>query len=99
RAAPSANEYGRYLQRRTPQRGVPTRNALSPFGDEEIELLLLRPRQRGGRGRQGMAQGAQDAKAALHSIGPDGVGDSEQIAARIMSFVSFHGAIIKQGVG
>src|SRR2546421_12956141 len=46
-----------------------------------------------------MAQGAQDAKAALHSIGPDGVGDSEQIAAWIMSFVSFHGAIIKQGVG
>jgi hypothetical protein len=45
-----------------------------------------------------MAQGAQDAKAALDSIGPHGVRNREQIPARITSFVSFHGAILKQGV-
>jgi hypothetical protein len=46
-----------------------------------------------------MTQGAQDAEAALDAIGPDRVWNGEQMATRISSFVSFHGAILKQGVG
>jgi hypothetical protein len=46
-----------------------------------------------------MTQGAQNAQAALDSIRPNGVRNSQQIATRIPSFVSFHGAILKQGVG
>jgi hypothetical protein len=46
-----------------------------------------------------MTQGAQDAQAALDAIRPNRVRDREQMAARITSFVSFHGAILKQGVG
>ena len=69
-----------------------------PFRQREVELLLLRPRERRGGG-QGMTQRAEDAQAALHPIWADGIGNSQQIATRIMSFVSFHGAILKQGVG
>jgi hypothetical protein len=46
-----------------------------------------------------MAQSPQDTQATLDSIGPNRVRDSQQIAPRIMSFVSFHGVIMKQGVG
>ena len=69
-----------------------------PFRQREVELLLLRPRERRGGG-QGMTQRAQDPQAALDPIGADGIGNSQEIATRIMSFVSFHGAILKQGVG
>jgi hypothetical protein len=69
-----------------------------PFRQREIELLLLWPRERRGGG-QGVTQRAEDAQAALDPIRADGIGNSQQIATRIMSFVSFHGAILKQGVG
>jgi hypothetical protein len=69
------------------------------FRQGEIELLLLWAWEGTSRRGQGMAQGAQDAQAALDPIGADGIGNSQQIATRIMSFVSFHGAILKQGVG
>jgi hypothetical protein len=46
-----------------------------------------------------MTQGAQDAEAAFDPVRPDGVRNSEQIATRIVAFVSFHGVIMKQGVG
>jgi hypothetical protein len=71
---------------------------LSAFRDDKFELLLLRARHR-GNSRQGMTQGAKDAQAALDSIRPDGVGDGEEMAAWITRFVSFHGAILRQGVG
>src|SRR6476620_4401843 len=67
--------------------------------DHERELLLLGARDGGvGRG-EGMAQRAQNPEAAFDSVGPDGVWNNEQIAARITGFVSFHGVILKQGVG
>ncbi|HZE13800.1 MAG TPA: hypothetical protein VE086_08585 [Chthoniobacterales bacterium] len=44
------------------------------FRDDKLELLLLRARH-WGNSRQGMTQGAQDAQAALDSIGANGVGD------------------------
>jgi hypothetical protein len=69
-----------------------------PFRQREVELLLLRPRQ-WRDGRQGMPQGAEDAESALDPIGANGIRNSQQIATRIMSFVSFHSAILKQGVG
>jgi hypothetical protein len=69
-----------------------------PFRQREVELLLLWPRERCGGG-QGVTQGAQNAQAALDPIWADGIGNSQEIATRIMSFVSFHGAILKQGVG
>jgi hypothetical protein len=46
-----------------------------------------------------MAQSAQNAQAPLDSIWPNRVWDRQEIATRIMSFVSFHGVIMKQGVG
>jgi hypothetical protein len=70
-----------------------------PFRQGEIELLLLRAREGSSRRGQRMAQSSQDAQAPLDSIWPNRVWDSQQIATRIMSFVSFHGAILKQGVG
>jgi hypothetical protein len=69
-----------------------------PFRQREVELLLLRARHRGGSG-QGVTQGAEDAQTALDPIGANGIRNRQQIATRIMSFVSFHGAILKQGVG
>jgi hypothetical protein len=54
---------------------------------------------KGGNSRQGMTQRPKNAEPALDPIGPNGVGDSEQIATRITNFGSFHGAILKQGVG
>jgi hypothetical protein len=69
-----------------------------PFRQREVELLLLRSRHRGGSG-QGVTQGAEDAQTALDPIRPGGIRNRQQIATRIMSFVSFHGAILKQGVG
>jgi ABC-type antimicrobial peptide transport system ATPase subunit len=69
-----------------------------PFRQREVELLLLWPRERRSGG-QGMTQRAQDPQAALDPIWADGIGNSQEIATRIMSFVSFHGAILKQWVG
>jgi hypothetical protein len=46
-----------------------------------------------------MTQRTQDAQAALDAIWADRVRNGEQMAARRASFVSFHGAILKQGVG
>jgi len=68
------------------------------LGYDEFELLLLWPREWRSRG-QGVTQRAEDAEAALDPIWANGIGNSQQIATRIMSFVSFHGAILKQGVG
>ena len=45
------------------------------------------------------AAGLKPLQPALDSIGTNGVGNGQQIATWIMSFVSFHGAIMKQGVG
>jgi hypothetical protein len=69
-----------------------------PFRQREVELLLLWPRERRSRG-QGVTQGAEDAESAFDPIRPGGIRNRQQIATRIMSFVSFHGAILKQGVG
>jgi hypothetical protein len=65
----------------------------------EIELLLPGAFDRVGGSGQRKAQGAQYAQSALDSIGPVGRRNNNQTAAGIMSFVSFHGAILKQGVG
>jgi hypothetical protein len=46
-----------------------------------------------------MAQGTKNAKTALDPIGPDRIRNGEQMAAWITNFVSFHGTILKQGVG
>jgi hypothetical protein len=77
----------------------PGYNRLGVRSHDELELSLLRPRYRGCRDGQGMAQGAQDAQATLDPVGADGVRNHEQITARITGFVSFHGANLKQGVG
>jgi hypothetical protein len=69
------------------------------FWQGEVELLLLRTLEGGGGSQQRRSEGAQDAQAALDSIGTNGIGNGQQIATRIMSFVSFHGVIMKQGVG
>ena len=47
----------------------------------------------------GSAVAAYERGSALDSIWPDGVRNHEEIAARIVTFVSFHGVIVKQGVG
>jgi hypothetical protein len=70
-----------------------------PLRKREIELLLPGPFNRVGRSGQRKAQGAQNAKAALDPIRPVGRRNDNQTAAGVMSFVSFHGAILKQGVG
>jgi hypothetical protein len=46
-----------------------------------------------------MAQSPQDTQATLDSIWPNRVRNSQEISTRIMSFVSFHGVIMKLGVG
>jgi len=68
------------------------------FRDDKFELLLLRARD-WGNSRQGMTQSTQNSQAALDPIWTNGVGDGEEMAAWITGFVSFHGAILKQGVG
>ena len=67
-------------------------------GHDKIELLLLRPRQR-GNSRQRLAQRPEDAQATFDPIGPDRIGNGEEMTSWITNFVSFHGAILKQGVG
>ena len=54
-------------KRRTPQPGRPYLGALR---HREIELFLVRPRQR-GNSRQGVPEGAKDAQTAFNSIGTD----------------------------
>jgi hypothetical protein len=75
-----------------------SRGLSGPLRHDEIELLLVRARHGRDRG-QGMTQGAQNAQTPLDPIWANGIGNSQQIATRIVSFVSFHGAILKQGVG
>jgi hypothetical protein len=69
------------------------------FWQREIELLLLRTLERRRRSRKRQAERAQNAQAALDPVWPNGVGNGQQTATRIASFVSFHGDIMKQGVG
>jgi hypothetical protein len=70
-----------------------------PLRQGEIELLLPGPFDWVGGSRQRKPQSAQDAQSALDPIGPVGRRNDDQTAAGVMSFVSFHGGIMKQGVG
>jgi hypothetical protein len=56
----------------------------SPSHDE-FELLLLWAGKR-GNSREGLTQGAQDTQTAFDSIGPNRVGNGEEIAARVTDF-------------
>jgi hypothetical protein len=60
---------------------------------------LARPFDRVCGSGQRKAQGAQNAKSTLDPIRPIGRRNDDQTAAGVMSFVSFHGVIMKQGVG
>src|SRR3954466_8723792 len=68
-------------------------------GHREIEFLLAMPRKRLGGRSDRCAERPENPKAALDSIGTDGIWDNEQIAAWITNLVSFHGANLRQGVG
>jgi hypothetical protein len=70
-----------------------------PLRQGEIELLLPGAFGWVGGSRQRKPQSAQNAQTPLDPIGPIRRRDDDQTAARIMSFVSFHGVIMKQGVG
>jgi hypothetical protein len=67
--------------------------------ESEIEFTLVRPLRRRVRRCEREAERAQNAESALDPIGPDGVRNRKEIATRVVSFVSFHGVIMKHGVG
>ena len=67
--------------------------------EDEWEFSLLRPRNGGIGCGYGEAQCPQNTQAALQSIRANGTWDGKQIATRRVNFVSFHGVIMKQGVG
>jgi hypothetical protein len=69
------------------------------FREDEVEFALLRERQRRRGGGNRGAQRPQNAQPALDSIRSNGMRNGEQIAARLVNLVSFHGGIMKQGVG
>jgi hypothetical protein len=72
--------------------------AWRPFRLSEIELFLLRA-WKGGKSRQRQTKGTEDPQTALDPIGTNRIGDGKQVAAWITDFGSFHGAILKHGVG
>jgi len=91
------------VERRVTKRGPPCNLSLrkdlgSPRQDEGKFPLL---RSRNGRisCRQGKAQRPQNAQAALYSVRANGTRNRKQIATRRVNLVSFHGVIMKQGVG
>src|SRR5205809_6278544 len=75
------------------------RGGSGSFREDEVELALLRARKRRrGVGNRG-AQRPQESKPALDPIGSNGRRNRQQITTGVVSFVSFHGDIMKQGVG
>src|ERR1041384_2229180 len=75
------------------------RSGSGSFREDEIELPLLRTRKRRcGAGNRG-AQRPQEAQSPLDPVGSNGGRNGKQITTGLVSFVSFHGGIMKQGVG
>ena len=72
----------------------------SGFGREnKREFPLLRSWDRSFDRSNGQPERSQDPQTPLNPIRTNGWWNSKKMAPRIMSFVSFHGANLKQGVG